>query len=128
MTDGKNQLAVFCLCVAIGFIGGILYEAFALFRFVFACDRGKNKILGGVLDGLFFVGFAVGSVFAAFVFRFPSFRVYIWIGYAVGGILYAKSLRRIVAFLEKVCYNVLTKVRKRRKDKKKLSKNGGAEI
>lgn len=126
--DSKNQFTVFCICVGIGFIGGIVYEIFAFIRFLFGCDRGKNKILGGVLDCLFFVAFAVVCIYAAFAFRFPSFRVYIWIGYAVGGIFYAKSFRRIVAFLEKVCYNKLIKVQKRRKDKKKLSQNGGAEI
>ena len=126
--DAKNQFTVFCLCVAIGFLGGILYEFFVFFRLLFGCERGKNKILGGTLDVLFFAVFALFCVSASFVLRFPSFRGYMWLGYAVGGIFYGKTLRRIVAFSEKVCYNMIIKAVKRRKGKKKLSKNGGTEI
>ena len=118
--DGKGQFGVFCLSVAVGFCGGIIYEFFAIFRKVCGCDRGKNKILGGVFDLLFFLCFAIWCVFASYVGDFPSFRLYIWLGYAVGGILYSKTLRRIVAFLEKLCYNVLNNMLKWQKSKKKL--------
>lgn len=42
-----------------------------------------------------------------------------WIGYALGGIIYAKTLRKIVAFLENMCYNKIIKVIKKAKKKEK---------
>ncbi len=122
--DSKGQFGVFCLCVAVGLVGGLLYEIFVLLRALFRCEKGKNKIVGILLDAAFFVCFAMLCVYAAYRFRFPNLRFYMWIGYAVGGIIYLKTLRRIVAFLEKVCYNKAIKVAKKVKTKKKLSKMG----
>ena len=122
--DSKGQLGVFCLCVAIGFVGGILYEFFILFRMIFRCDMGKNKGVGIALDIAFFVAFGVLCIYGAYRFCFPSLRFYMWIGYALGYIIYLKTLRRILAFLQKVCYNKAIKVAKKVKAKKKLSKMG----
>ena len=127
--DSKNQFTFFCLCLCIGFIGAVLYEFFALFRLLFGCDRGKNAVLGIVLDLIFCACFACFCVFGAFWLKFPDFRVYMPVGYAVGGILYSKTLRRIVAIFEKVCYNRITKlVRKARKHEKTLKKEVEIEI
>lgn len=126
--DSKNQFTVFCLCIAVGFVGGLIYEIFALFRFLFGCERGKLAFLGGIFDVLFFIVFSLFCIFSAFLLRFPSFRAYMWLGYALGGGLYAKTLRRMVAFLEKVCYNVLRNIVIKAKTKKKLSKSGDKDI
>ena len=117
--DTGNQFAVFGICVGVGFIGGVLYEAFAFLRFLLGCPRGKNKILGGALDIAFFVAFALVCVWATYVFNFPDFRVYMWLGYILGGILYLKTLHEIVAFFEKVCYNSITKLIKKAKNREK---------
>lgn len=117
--DTKNQLTCFLLSVVIGFAGGLLYEFFAFFRLAFGCEKGKRKALGVCLDVLFGGVFAVWAVCAAFLFRFPSFRLYMSVGWLIGGILYAKSLRRIVAFLENMCYNVFVKIVKKAKSKDK---------
>lgn len=117
--DTQNQFFVFLLCICVGFLGGILYEPFALARLVLGCERGKSKPLGVALDVLYWLCFALLTVLAAFVFRFPEFRTYMWIGYALGGIIYAKTLRKIVAFLENMCYNKIIKVIKKAKKKEK---------
>lgn len=122
--DSKHQFIYFCLCVVVGFVGGILYENFAFLKKFLRFPRGK-KVLDGVLDVTFCGCFALLCTFSAFWLGFPSFRFYMWIGYALGFLIYLKTLRRIVAFLQKVCYNVLCKIAKRAKSKKKLSKNGG---
>lgn len=118
--DTQNQFAVFGLCILIGFIGGILYEPFAFFRLVFGCKNEKNKIIGGILDCAFWVLFAIVSVCLSCAFKFPSFRLYIGIGYLFGGIIYLKSLHRIVAFFENVCYNKIIQGLTKRKNRKKL--------
>lgn len=126
--DTKGQILVFLSCVAVGFIGGILYEPIALLRLAFGCGKGKNKPLSIALDIVFWLAFSILCVAASYQFRFPDFRVYTWIGYAVGGIIYLKSLRRIVAFLENVCYNKLIKIVKRRKIGRKTPKKADKKV
>ena len=122
--DTKNQFVVFCLCIAVGFVGGLIYEIFAFFRFLFGCERGKNKIFGGIFDFLFFVCFAVFCTFCAALLRFSGFRAYMWLGFGLGMAVYLKTLRRIVAFWENICYNVFRKMLNKAKSKKKLSNLG----
>ncbi|MBE7086223.1 MAG: hypothetical protein E7366_03630 [Clostridiales bacterium] len=121
--NGQNQFFIFCNCVAIGFIGGLLYEIFSVFRAIFGCRKGKNKILGGCIDCLFCIIFAFFCVFLSYLLHFPEIRVYMYIGYVIGGIIYLKTLRRIVAILKKVCYNVVIKTAKiGKKQEKTLEK------
>ena len=121
--DAKNQFAVFGLSLFVGFFGGILYEFFAFFRFLFRCEEKNRRALGGVLDVGFWISFVFFSVIWAYFLKFPDFRVYIWLGYALGGILYLKTLHKIIAFLEKLCYNKITKLIKKAKNQEKtLSK------
>ena len=121
--DTKHQFTAFCLCVGVGIAGGVLYEIVALFRGIAGCNKGKNKVLGIVLDVLFCLGFATLGIAASYTFHFPSFRVYMLLGYALGGGLYLKTLHRIVAFFKKVCYNKITQVVKKvKKQEKTLQK------
>ena len=122
--DTIGQFDVFFTCVGVGVIGGVLYEPFVMLRLLFRCEKGKNKILGFVLDILFFLCFSACAIAIAYRNKFPEIRFYMWIGYGIGGIIYLKTLRRMVAFLEKVCYNKATKLVKKIQSKKKLSKTG----
>lgn len=117
--DSKNQFVIFCLCLAVGFVGGLLYELFGFIRLLFKCNSGKNKVIGITLDISFFLSFAVICVLISYLFGFPDFRVYMTVGYALGGVIYLKTLHRMVAFLGKVCYNMLTKVIKKAKNSRK---------
>lgn len=119
--DSRNQCAYFLWSVLIGFIGASLYEIFSLLRGIFGCNRGKNKPMGIVFDMSFCVLFAIWCIFAAFLLHFPSFRVYIGIGYLTGGIIYLKILHKTVAIFKKVCYNILTKLVKKVKEARKNS-------
>ena len=125
--DSKNQFLVFCLCALVGFCGGLLYEPFAILRLPVGQERKGAKPFVITLDILYFLAFAFLCVYTAYRFRFPDFRIYMWIGYLLGGIIYLKTLRRILAFLEELCYNKLRKVLVKAKRKKKLSKIGGKE-
>ena len=117
--DTKGQFSVFCICIAVGFVGGLLYESFSVLRWIFGCPRGKSKALCVALDILFFLSFAVLCVFAAYTFRFPAFRTYMWLGYGIGFLLYLKIVHRIVAFFENMCYNKATKLIKKLKNREK---------
>lgn len=122
-----HQFSVFAVCVAVGFAAGLPYECFAFFRRLF-CRNGKRMWISIVSDVLFFVLFSIIAVMTAYVFQFPSFRVYMWIGYAVGGLIYLKTLHRILAFLQIVCYNKVTKLIKKAKKREKTLKKEGETI
>lgn len=126
--DTGNQFSVFALCIAVGVCLGLLYEPFGLLRVVLGCRVGKNKTLAAVLDISFCLLAAVVCVSGAYLFKFPSFRVYTWLGYAVGGIIYLKTLHKIIAFLENLCYNKITKRLQKAKSKKKLLKKEGEKV
>lgn len=121
--DSKNQFQFFCLSIVVGLLGGVLYELCSLLRSILGCNRGKNKWLGVALDIFFGVGFSVWCVYTSFLLHFPDFRGYIWVGYAIGGIIYLKTLHIMVAIFKKVCYNRLVKlVNKAKKQEKTLKK------
>ena len=120
----QNEFGVFAICMAAGFMMGILYEPFCLCKEI-VCHKNKLRWVLFCTDILFFVICSVVSVCTAFLFAFPSFRVYMWMGYALGGIIYLKSLHIILAFLKNVCYNEIIKmVKKAKKREKTLRKEG----
>lgn len=106
--DTARQLPVFLLCVSVGVLGGVLYEPFSLLGKCFKKCR-------AVFDTAFFVAFALLCVLTAAKYELPSFRGYMYLGNAIGGIIYLKSFHRIVAFFENMCYNRCIKAVKRRK-------------
>ncbi|MBQ7948143.1 MAG: spore cortex biosynthesis protein YabQ [Clostridia bacterium] len=126
--DTKNQFAFFLLSIGIGFVGGLLYELFAFFRTLFGCDRGKRRALGVGLDITFCVCFAAMCIYLSFYLHFPDFRGYMCLGWVFGGIIYSKTLRRILAFSEKVCYNVLVRMVTKAKSKEKTLKKERKDI
>ena len=117
--DTKNQFTFFLLSVVIGLVGGLLYELFAIVRFLFRRNCGKGKILGIVIDVIFCISFAILGIFLSFHLHFPDFRVYMWIGWLLGGVIYSRILHKMVAFCKKVCYNVLVKIVAKAKSKEK---------
>ena len=126
--DTKNQLTFFLLSVAIGLAGGLLYEFFAVVRFLFRCNCGKRKILGIGIDIVSCIEFACFAIFLSFRLHFPDFRWYMCIGWLLGGAIYSRILRKTVAFCEKVCYNVLVKIVAKAKSKEKTLQKERIEI
>jgi hypothetical protein len=126
--DTGNQLHVFLICVAIGFCLGIVYEPFGFVRTIFACRQNKNKPLAAFLDVAFCLFSAITCIAGAYLFHFPSFRLYTWLGYGVGGIIYLKTLHKIIAFLENLCYNKITERIRKAKYKKKLLEKEGENV
>ena len=126
--DTKNQFVYFLLSVAIGAVGGLLYELFAIVRFLLRCDRGKRKMLGFAVDITFCMAFAIWVIFATYHLYFPDFRGYICIGWTLGWAIYSRILHKIVALCGKVCYNVLVKMVKKAKSKEKTLQKERLEI
>ena len=117
--DTKNQLTFFLLSVGIGLVGGLLYELFAVVRFLGRCNRGKRKILGFLVDIAFCLAFAIWAIFAMAYLRFPDLQGYMCIGWLLGWALSSRILHKILALCGKVCYNVLVKIVAKAKSKEK---------
>ena len=110
IVDTANQLFIFALCVGVGFGGGVVYEAFCFLRLCLGVRKNKRKTLGFALDTCFFALLTGWVVFCSYLFAFPSFRVYMWIGYLFGAIIYLKTLHKIIAFFEIMWYNTIKKL------------------
>ena len=117
--DTKNQFIFFLLSVGIGLVGGLLYELFAVVRFLGRCNRGKRKILGFLVDIAFCLAFAIWAIFAMAYLRFPDLQGYMCIGWLLGWALSSRILHKILALCGKVCYNVLVKIVAKAKSKEK---------
>lgn len=117
--DTQGQIGVFLLYVGLGFACGILYEVFALLRLLCGCRQEKHGVLGGIFDVAFWVCACVFVGACAFFLHIPALRAYMWLGLLLGGIIYLKTLRRIVAFLENLCYNKCKSLWKKAKTKRK---------
>ncbi|MBQ8885429.1 MAG: spore cortex biosynthesis protein YabQ [Clostridia bacterium] len=109
--DSVGQLPVFLLCALAGIISGVFYDLLSPVR------RRFGFWTSFFCDALFFLALAGIDVLFSVHFGFPAFRFYMFLGNAVGIGLYLKSVHRIVDFFEKLCYNSLVKIRKRRKKK-----------
>ena len=126
--DTKGQLVYFLLSLAVGIVGGALYEIFAPLRILLGCDKGKWTGLGIGLDIAFCLCFSIWCSYTSFCLRFPDFRGYICIGWTLGWAIYSRILHKIVALCGKVCYNVLVKMVKKAKSKEKTLQKERLEI
>ena len=126
--DTQNQVGYFLISVALGVLSGLLYEIFALLRWIFGCKKGKHPKIGFLLDCLFGIFLSVYYITATYFFHFPDLRLYMCLGLAIGFILYAKFLRIMLAFCRKVCYNGIVQMAKRAKSVKKLLKREDLDI
>ena len=125
--DTQGQIVYFLLYVALGFGAGFIYEPFALVRLFCRCDGTKNRALGGVIDVVFWLSVCLLVNISVYYGHFPAFRLYMWIGFFVGGTIYCKTLRRILAIFENLCYNTCKSIVKKVKTRRKAPKVRGKE-
>ena len=127
--DTKGQIVVFLWYLAIGFGCGVLYDVFTPFRLLI---RKKAKKNGGIAIGAMDVGFWIGvwliTGACAYALRLPTVRGYAWLALLIGGIIYLKSLRRIVAFLQNLCYNICKRIHPKPKFGKNARKKAEREV
>ena len=127
--DTVHQFHVFILCVCFGVVGGVFYELLSLFKILFFPWKKAKRFFGNLIDIVFWISLWIASVYLSFSFKFPSFRVYMGIGYLLGGILYLKILHKIVAFFKRICYNNIRKAIKKVTDKEEtLKKEKGEQL
>ena len=128
MMDTQGQIYIFLIYVGMGFACGIVYEVFALIRLFCGCQTGKRVYIGGIIDVCFWVSIFICTLVCAYALKLPTVRLYTWLGFALGGIIYLKILRRTVAFLENLCYNKYVGLSKKAKRRKSTRKKVDEEI
>lgn len=106
----EDRVFVFLVSVACGVIGGALYEPFRLFN-----KRLRRQWVRYALDVLFCVLFAILYLCISVRLAFPDLRAYSLLSCLLGFGLYAKSLHKTVAFLEKKIYNKLKQLQKEKR-------------
>lgn len=126
--DTQDQVYFFLLSILCGVIGGLIYEIFALFRWIFGCRKGKRERISLAIDVAYWLILSVFCIIFAYIFYFPDYRAYMLGGFWVGFIIYAIFLRIILAFFRKVCYTIGTQIVKRAKNAKKLLKREDLDI
>ena len=114
----QGQAYYFLWCVLVGFAGGLPWQILSLPKFFFYKKRAK-RIVEIVVDILFFVFFGLSCSLLSARFGLPSPRGYMYAGYALGLIIYSKTIKILLDFLENVCYNTITKLLKRAKSRLK---------
>ena len=123
--DTQGQIWVFSLYVCMGFCSGFIYQFFSFLRLILGCRTGKHVYLESVLDVGFWICALIGTLLCAYALQLPTTRLYAWLGFLIGGIIYLKSLRRMVAILENLCYNRYRSLRQKTKKRRNTPKKGG---
>ena len=98
--NGADQFYIFLVCTLFGAASGVIYDV--IYCAVLPFKKSWVKIVG---DLLFSAIFIVLYLFLSLLFSFPAFRLYMFLGCAVGFYLYLKSFHKIVAFFARKVYN-----------------------
>ena len=109
--NGADQFYIFLVCAVFGVLSGVIYDV--IYCAVLPFKRQWVKIAGDLLFSAIFIAL---YIFLSLLFSFPAFRLYMFLGCAVGFYLYLKSFHKIVAFLAAKVYN---KVQQKFTSKKK---------
>ena len=120
----QGQFLYFFATVFFGFLGGFIWQAISLIRLPFCAKKAEKFVKIGA-DILFFMVFGGICCLLAAQFCFPDHRLYMYVGYALGLLIYSKTLKNLLDFLKKVCYNTINTLSKRickarKKGKEKL--------
>ena len=113
-----DTLELFFLCFGVGVCGGCMRDLFSVAVFPFVGKKGEGRAWL-LYETAFFVAFAVAFIAIQATLSFPDFRGYMFVGIGVGFLLYYKILRIMLAFLRKVCYNIINKIFRKRKNSEK---------
>ena len=109
-----TQIGEFSISALCGFLLAAAIHSFGM-------NKGK---FSAVAECIVCVVGAAAFVFVGVATGFSDRRAYHYLGILTGIILYLKTLRIIVAFFKKVCYNTITKLKNFVcKKRKKLAKD-----
>ena len=112
--NGADQFYIFLVCAVYGVFSGVIYDV--IYCAVIPFKKSWVKIAGDLLFSAIFIAL---YIFLSLLFSFPAFRLYMFLGCAVGFYLYLKSFHKIVAFFALKVYNkIQAKISTDKKDKR----------
>lgn len=124
MNSVTEQLRVFAVCVFIGVTSGLIYDILGLTFSSLTIKNSHGNLIKMNNNGKFFSGFDLKVILyfilsafyfkiIAYIYYFPSFRVYFLFGFLIGVICYLKSFHKAFAILNNLVYNKINKVYKK---------------
>ncbi len=110
---------IFIVCMLCGVVSGVVYDVLYIARCVLCGPYKsgytvKDRIFLVICDFLYCLVFAVGFVFVSVMFDFENVRWYMFLGCALGAVIYLKSFHIIVAFFVHKVYNNITLKKEKR--------------
>lgn len=101
---------IFLTCACCGVVSGLVYDILYIARCTVCGVESrayttKDKVFLIVCDILYCLIFAAAFVFVSVMFDFGGLRLYMFLGCALGFVLYLKSIHVFVAFFVKKVYN-----------------------
>ena len=112
--SGADQFYIFLVCALYGVLSGAIYDV--IYCAVLPFKKSWVKIAGDLLFSVIFIAL---YIFLSLLFTFPAFRLYMFLGCALGFYLYLKSFHKIVAFLAGKVYNkIQAKISSTQKEKR----------
>ncbi len=114
------QVYIFIVCMFTGVTSGVAYDILYIVRCaVCGPDKSaytlKDKIFLIICDLIYCIVFAAGFIFISVVCDLGRFRLFMFIGCALGALIYLKSLHIIVAFFVSKVYNIITAKKENKK-------------
>ncbi len=113
------QVYIFIVCIFAGIISGVVYDVLYIVRCALcgvnkSAYTVKDKIFLAICDLLYCLIFAAAFIFISVLFDFGDFRLFMFIGCALGALIYLKSFHVIVAFFVNKVYNIITAKKERK--------------
>jgi len=110
-----NQIFIFLVCIYSGLISGVIYDVLYLVKLV-----AGGKWTNIILDIVFFIIFSLIYIFVSFIFHFPVFRLYMFLGTQLGLFMYIKSFHILIANGAKKIYNKLKQLKGKGRERRKI--------
>lgn len=114
-----NQLNCFLIFIFFGIIFGVIANIF----FIVFLKKYQKNIIKVVFDAIFYSIFAILFVFLINIFNLGNFSLTLLSALILGFFITQKVCGNLVVFFQNKWYNILTKLKSRRENEKKQSKN-----
>lgn len=114
-----NQLNCFLIFIFFG----ALFGCFANVIFVIFLKEYQKNALKIIFDAIFYSFFAILFIFLINIFNFGKYSFVLLIAIILGFLFIQEVSKNLVVFLQNKWYNLLKKIKLKRKDERKQFKN-----
>lgn len=114
-----NQVNCFLVFLFFGIILGLIDCIIS----VIFLKKYQKKFIIPIFDAVFYTFFSILFVFLLNIYNFGEFSIVLVLAYILGFYWIKKQLKNLVAFLSLKWYNVVNKIRVKRKNERRVKKS-----